>query len=124
MSNLRYEKIIIALLTTTNLESAAKKAGVNPRTIYRYMQEEKFQEMYRGARRDTMKQATSRLQKAVSQAVDTLETIMTKGKSEMAKVTAAKTVLEFAYKAQEQEDYGVRLDELEELIKDQESDAL
>lgn len=121
--NRKQEIAVLALMTEPTLKEAASKVGVSETTIYRWMQLDEFKTMFRNAKRQAVGQATARLQQSSTLAVETLNEIMANKKaSPMARVTAAKTVLEFAYKAYELDDLSERLESLEEALN-KESDA-
>src|ERR1035437_9201175 len=72
----KQEEAILALLTTTNVEQAARAAKIGPRTLYRWQQEPAFDKAYRKARRDAFGQGTARLQQASGAAVSSILKIM------------------------------------------------
>src|SRR5713226_8191602 len=65
------ERAIVALLTR-NVDEAARVAGVEPRTLYRWMKEPEFDTAYRAARRAAFSQSIARLQQGSSAAATTL----------------------------------------------------
>lgn len=110
----KMEIAVIALLTEQTVGKAAEKAGVSDKTMFRWMQDSDFQDMFREAKRQAVGQAISRLQQATTLAVDTLMGVMTNKRSPaMAKVLAAKATLEMAMKAVELEDLEARIAALE-----------
>lgn len=114
----RQERAILELLSRSTIEEAAKAAGVNKTTLWRWFQLEEFHTAYMKARRESVKQAFARLQRATSEAVNTLSDVMKSATSyPAARVSAAKAILEFALKAVELEDLAERVNELEQLMK-------
>jgi transposase-like protein len=114
----KQEIAVMALLTEATLKLAAEKAGVSESTLYRWQQLDSFQEMFRTAKNQAVSQATARLQQSSTLAVDTLEDVMKNPKAAaMARVTAAKTVLEFCFKAYEIEEIKKRVEQLEEMAE-------
>jgi DNA-binding MurR/RpiR family transcriptional regulator len=111
--NIRQQKAITSLLSESTLQEAANKAGVNPSTIWRWMQSETFREAYRGARRDAVMRAVARLQHATETAVDSLVDVMKSSENTAARVSAARCTLELAIKATEIEDLDARVTALE-----------
>ncbi len=110
----KQEALIAALLAAPTIQAAAKAAGVPERTAHRWLHEEAFTTAYMRARRDALRQATARLTRASSAVVSVLLQIAAdKDASAAARVTACRTVLEFAYRAEELEDLAARLDALE-----------
>jgi hypothetical protein len=65
-----------------------------------------------------MHQAAALLQGAAREAVETLRAILSEGKSEAARVSAARTILDMAIKAADLEDVQQRLDALEQAYKE------
>jgi hypothetical protein len=70
------ESAVMALLSSRNVEEAARVAGVNPRTLYRWMKDPEFDAAYREAKRAAFSQAIARLHQMSSAAVSTLGKIM------------------------------------------------
>jgi hypothetical protein len=62
------EQAIAALLTRPSIEDAARVAGVSEKTIRRWLQEPQFNARYLQARRDSVHQATARMQQAAGAA--------------------------------------------------------
>jgi hypothetical protein len=108
---------LVALLNSPTIGEAAKVVGIGETTLWRWLQDEDFQERYRDAKRRAVNQAVTRLQQATTVAVDTLEEVMQNpGAPPSSRVAAAKTVLEMAFKALELDDYAERLERLEEAM--------
>ncbi len=110
----KYERAVVALLESDSVLEAARSVNIGETTIYRWMKDVEFQALYRDARREVVRQAVARLQRACRQAVDTLTDVMQCGESPAsARVTAARAVLEMAFKAVELEDIDARVTVLE-----------
>lgn len=110
----KQHKAIAALLTEATMGAAAKKAGVGERTLYTWLSEPAFDSAYRTARRKAVQQAIGRLQQVSTAAVSVLVRVMANDQTAAGtRVLAAKTVLEFAIKAVELEDFEERLAALE-----------
>ena len=110
----KQEEAILALLTTTNVEQAARAAKIGPRTLYRWQQEPAFDKAYRKARRDAFGQGTARLQQASGAAVSSILKIMLDQHAPAStKLRAAELVLTHGAKAIEIEDVEARVSELE-----------
>ena len=100
----KHEQAIAALLTEPTLAAAAKAVGVGVATLGRWMQDEKFQEDYRKARMEAVGHATAKLQQAAESAVKALRSIVDDEKAPAtSRVSAAKTILDAAYRAIEAE---------------------
>ncbi len=110
----KQECALTALLTEPTVEAVAVKAGITPRTLYRWLNDPPFVAAYREARRQAVQRATGRLQQAASDAVTTLRDVMTDATAPApARVNAAKSVLDLAVKAVEIEDLTARIETLE-----------
>jgi transposase-like protein len=108
------EAAILALLSSRNVEEAARASDVDPRTLYRWLKEPAFSAAYREARRATFSQAISRLHQMAGAAVSTLGKVMVDPNTPAStRVRAADSVLGHAAKAIELEDIEVRVAELE-----------
>jgi hypothetical protein len=108
------EGAVLALLTSRNVEEAARVADVGTRTLYRWMNEPAFDAAYREAKRAAFSQAIARLHQMAGAAVTTLGKVMIEPNTPPAtKVRAADSVLGHAAKAIETEDIEARLSELE-----------
>jgi len=113
------EAAVAALLTTRNIEEAAKTVGVAPNTLLNWMKDREFAAAYRKARWAVVGQAIARLQQTTGAAVSTLQKLMVDSNSPAAiKGQAARTVLAMAIKGVEVEDLEARIAELERSIED------
>lgn len=116
----KQEKAIMALLAEPTIKQAAETAGIGETTLHRWLNEEDFSKAYKTARKNALGQTISRLQQVTTEAVDTLKDIMANKESPASsRVTAARTVLEMAFKAFEVDDLTEQLEELEQYIKEQ-----
>jgi hypothetical protein len=116
----KQEEAILALLTTTNVEQAARAAKIGPRTLYRWQQDPEFDKAYRKACRDAFGQGTARLQQASGAAVSTMLKIMLdQNVSASTKLRAADLVRSHGAKAIEIEDVEARVAELERAMAEQ-----
>src|SRR5579871_23103 len=70
------EAAILALLTSKNVEEAARSIEVDPRTLYRWMKEPAFNAGYRDAKRAAYSQAIARMHQMTTAAVSTLGKVM------------------------------------------------
>lgn len=111
------EKAILALLNNKTVREAATEAEMGETTLYRWLKQDQFKKAYNEAKSEMFGQALIRLQKGVNEAIQTLEDIhRDKESPASARVTAARTVIETAIKARDQEDIINRLNEIEEII--------
>ena len=110
----KQEAAILALLSSRNVEEAARVAGVEPRTLYRWMREPGFDAAYRKARRDAFGQSVARLQQGTSAAAPTLlKVLIDQNTPASVKVRAAEAIFNHAAKAIEIEDIEARVAALE-----------
>jgi len=110
------ETAIAALLETNTITAAAKQTGIAEKSLRNWLKEPDFVGEYRDARRALVTQATDRLAKSCREAVDTLTDIMQHSENDAPRVTAARAILDYAYKAVEIEDLTARLERLEGLL--------
>src|SRR6266487_1646297 len=107
----KQEQLIAALLTAPSIEAAAKQAGINPVTAWRWMKQPAFQAAYREARRAVVQHAVVLLQRFSANAVGTLAQVMTDATAPASsRVAAARTVLEMALRGAEIEDLTARIE--------------
>lgn len=116
----RKEAAIAGLLAHESVRAAAESAGVNERTLFRWLQEPGFSEAYRRAREESLRQAVSVLQRAMTRAVETLLQIMDNDEAPTgSRVSAARTVLEHGFRGAELLDLEARMKQIEQAIKEQ-----
>ncbi|MGH9593286.1 MAG: helix-turn-helix domain-containing protein [Bryobacteraceae bacterium] len=108
------EAAILALLSSRNVEEAARAVDVDPRTVYRWLKEPEFQAAFRAAKWAAFSQSIGRLHQMSSTAVSILGKVMVDPATPPAtKVRAADSILNHTIKAIETENFEVRLSELE-----------
>lgn len=118
MQNHKRGTAISALLSSGSIREAAEKTGVCVRTLQGWMKDESFKADYQEARKTLVQQATARLRSIMTQAVDVLAEVMNEAANPPGpRISAAKTVLEMALKAVENEEIIDRLSALEEHVK-------
>ncbi len=105
-------KVLLALLETSSIVEASVKSGLSQETIYRYLRDAAFQKEFREARRATVDNAISALQRATGEAVDTLKRNMS-CENPQAEIRSAQIILEMAFKGFEMADILDRLENLE-----------
>lgn len=89
-------------------------AGIGESTMRGYLREEEFQTRYREAFCNLVEDATRQAQQTLSPALSVLREIMLdKGEQAQARITAARSVLEYSLKLAEQADILEQLRELE-----------
>jgi hypothetical protein len=110
----KQDAAILALLSSRNVEEAARTAGVNQRTLFRWMKEPAFNAAYRAARRAAFGQTVARLQYASGAAASVLLKVLADPATPAStKVRAAESVLAHTIKAMEVDDIDARVTELE-----------
>ncbi len=112
--NKKQHLVISALITERTMEDAARKAGIGKTTIFRWLQDEAFQNAYRQARSEIVRHAITQAQNACSEAITVLKEIMSSKEAPAStRVSAAKVVLETSIKAVELEDIIARIEKIE-----------
>ncbi len=106
------EKALSALLESVSITDAAKKCGLNEKTLRRYLEDTEFQKEFRAARRVVFEQNIVRLQSLHAGAVDTLERNLN-CENPSVEVRAAQIVIESNRKDFETFDILARLEMLE-----------
>jgi len=122
----RQELALQAVLSHPTLKDAAAAAGVGDATLWRYMNDPEFSRRLREARREAVGHAAARLQGGASEAVAVLRELITKEEAPpAARITAARTVIDYSFRVIEQDELKARIEELERFIlRKQEEDAL
>lgn len=109
-----HEKAIAALMTAPSVEAAAQETGVTGRTLHKWMREPEFLEKWNAAKRALVQTATARLRSGMVASIAALEQIRDdKETPASVKVSASRTILEFALRSHEIEDLQERLTALE-----------
>ena len=107
------EKALVALLTYSTKEEAAAAAGIESRTLRRYLADPEFQERYKQAFGELVTDATRQAQQSLSPALSTLREIVEDGdQGATARIQAARTLLE----------YGLRLTEITDILRNLEAE--
>lgn len=111
----RKQSIFIAnLLAEPTVKEAAQKSGIGEATAYRWMKDPAFQESYREARWESVSQAVRQSQQLSVEAMNTIRSIMNNESAPAgARLSAARSILEFAVKTVELEDLTARVEKLE-----------
>lgn len=108
------EKLLAALLTSRSKKEAAAAAGIAERTMRTYFEGPEFCQRYREAFAGVIEDATRQAQALLMPALSTLQTVM---KDEeipaQARITAAKSIIDYSLKLTEQADILEQLRELE-----------
>lgn len=114
----KQELALRAVISHPTLKEAALASGVSETTLWRYMQDAAFSRRLREARRDAVNHAVIRLQRASSDAVTVLQDLMLKDDAPAsARITAARTILDYSIRVVEMDDLKKRIEELEDFIR-------
>jgi len=90
------DRLICALLVSDSIEDACKLSRIPRSTASRTMANPEFKKNYLAARRTALDAACTGLNAAVAESLTALRAIVTGGLSEAARVSAARSLLEFA----------------------------
>ena len=113
----KQERALHAVLTHPNLKEAALAAGVSDVTLWRYMKDAEFSRRLRESRRGAIDHVALRLQGSAAAAVTVLCDLMAKEDAPAAaRISATRTVLDYAFRAVEMDDLKARVGELEQFI--------
>ncbi len=113
----KQQRAILALLSEPGIDAAARKAGVNPATLWRWQRQPHFREALAEARRQAFSQATTRLAAVAAQAAEELYSIVRSPTAPpAARVSAARAILENARQTLELDDLAERLTAVEVLL--------
>lgn len=115
----RQQKALAALLTSPTREKAAEAAGITSKTLRSYLAIPEFQEEYKKAFAGLVEDATRQAQQALAPALSTLQEIVEDGgEAAQARVSAARSILEYSLKLTEQLDVLERIKALEDTVKE------
>lgn len=108
------EKLLAALLTSRSKKEAAVAAGIAERTMRTYFEDPEFCQRYREAFAGVIEDATRQAQALLMPALSTLQTVMEDEEiPAQARITAAKSIIDYSLKLTEQADILEQLRELE-----------
>ena len=109
------QKALLALLENPTKEAAAKAAGITSKTLRGYLNDPEFQAEYKRAFAGLVEDATRQAQRAIAPAISALrEIVESEGENAQARISAARSILEYSMKLTEQTDILARLESLEE----------
>jgi hypothetical protein len=113
----RRESLILALLQSVSLKDAARKAGLSYRTAKRWHAEESFRSELDSARKEAFTHSLRMVQGISAKAVAALLRNLKVDKAGD-RTTAARAILEFAFRGWEDGELGEKVRELEALVKE------
>lgn len=112
-------RVLAALLTQLTKEKAAAAAVISVSTLKRYLSDSDFQAAYKTALSDLVADASSQARQSMEPALAALRQIVEdRGENAQARISAARSLLEFGLKLTEIADVLQRLDALEKNIMD------
>lgn len=112
--NARQERALAALVTSPTIRAAAEAAGMDYRTIRRYLEDREFLSEYRHITTEMLADARMRGQQLLSPAMETLAEICTNQAAKPTeRIAAARSILEWATRLTELTDIVERLEALE-----------
>lgn len=114
----RQMRAIETLLREPTTRAAAAAAGVNEKTLWRWLSDPTFAQAYRNARSRLLESTLVALQAAAIEAVKVLQEVMSNYEAPPpARVSAARAVLEFAIKGHDLIETEERLRQLEAIVE-------
>jgi len=114
----RQARSIPLVLGAKSIAEGCKAAQISTVTWYAWLQDDGFREMYRDVKRQAFESSLARLQVITAEAVETLREVATDQKAPpSSRVSAARSILETAFKAVELGEMEERLSELEKFIQ-------
>jgi type II secretory pathway component PulF len=111
--------LVLAVACGASPESAALKAGVSRRTVYRRLKDPAFCQQVKEMRSSLVARSTSMLTAAGLGAVKTLTTLQDSAESEAVRLRAAQAVISLGHKLRETVEYEERLRALEKQMEAQ-----
>lgn len=108
------ESIITSLLTSSTIEEASKKLGIEARTIYKRMKTDDFQRLYNDAKSGLLKETTADLQAKTGEAVQVIASVMNDASvNPNTRIYGATAILQYATKYTELLNILERIEALE-----------
>lgn len=115
----KWQTVVAALLATRTRQEAADLAGVAISTVYNYLKDPEFMELYEQEKTRLLNNITDRLQKSTTDAIDVLwDTVRDPDARQGDKISAAKILLETNLKYSEYTQLYNRLQRLENESED------
>ena len=108
--------LVTALACGGTVESAAQRAGLSERSVYRRLENPQFKRMLQDFRAELMKRTAGVLSAASLEAVKTLHALMDRNCSAATRLGAARSVLELNLRMRNVLEIEERLLEVEKLV--------
>ena len=115
--------LIVSLACGMSVETAAHKAGMSVRTVYRRMADPEFQAQVNEVRADMQRRAAAMLTAAAMAAIKTFTTLQESAQSESVRLGAARSIIELGCKLREMVEITERLAQLEARMAAEPADA-
>lgn len=110
------EALLLALACGGTIESAARKAGVSPRTAHRRLDDPRFRKRLNQMRAELVERAMGMLTGAALEAVKTLVELQNVAQPAAVRLGAARSILEYGLKLRDAADMAERITALEEQL--------
>lgn len=108
----KQQRALQGLMTQPTKAEAAKAAGIDPATLRRYLADKEFTAAYKEAVRSMVEDATRQAQQTLNPALATLrEIVVDREKGDMARISASRSLLEYALRLTEINDIITELGE-------------
>lgn len=115
----KQNKVLAALLTAPSKAAAAQAAGISSRTLRTYLADPEFQAQYKQAFSGMVEEAVRQSQQSLAPALATLrEIVEDSSENAQARISAARSILEYSLKLTEQNDILAKLEALEATVRD------
>lgn len=109
------DKALAALLACSSVRAASEYSGISESTLWRYLKEPEFCTILDQRRAETMQRAAAALNEQLESATQTIQAIMQDNTAPpQTRVNAARAVLEYAAKYDEQANLLRRVERLEQ----------
>jgi hypothetical protein len=106
--------VLALLVGGSTIEGAAKAQNVRPATVHEWLKKPEFRGAYNDALSDVISHSSAMLKASCAVAVTTLRAIAADESAPSApRVSAARTILELAYRAVEVDELATRIEALE-----------
>lgn len=107
------EQAVLALLSEKTIAAAARRCGVNEKTLRRWMAEDPFKHALEEARRATFQAGMNRVQALTATAIDTLAVLMGRRMPPTVRLGAARAVVELGTQRHDADTIMQKLHEVE-----------
>jgi len=115
VKNSKRELLLSALLTHATVREAAASVGIPETTAYNHLRDAEFSAEYRQRKREAVAEASAFLQFRLTEAAGVIQFLMNDTKqSGRTRLDAARTLLEFGFKAYTDDEILARIEVLEQ----------